>query len=50
MWDAVKKKIHEESLSSQTPPFSIVDFTGRPTIETEAMQYLDDQGLRTRSQ
>ena len=44
MWDAVKQKIHEEALSSQTPPFSIVDFTGRPTVEVEAMPYWDDQG------
>ena len=29
MWDAIKQKLHEEALSSQTPPFSIVDFTGR---------------------
>ena len=45
MWDAVKQKIHEEALSSQTPPFSIVDFTGRPIVEVETMPYWDDQGF-----
>ena len=44
MWDAVKQKMDDEALSSHTPPFSIVDFTGRPPIEAEAMPYWDDQG------
>ena len=34
----------DEALSSHTPPCSVVDFTGRPPIEAEAMPYWDDQG------
>ena len=40
-----KQKIDEEALSSQAPPFSIVDFIGRRTIEAKAMPYWDHQGF-----
>ena len=44
MWDAIKQKMDDEALSYHTPPFSLVDFTGQPPIEAEAMTYWDDQG------
>ena len=44
MWDAVQQRIDEESPSLKSPPFSIVDFTGRQSIEVDAMPYNEDEG------
>ena len=44
MWDAVQQRIVEESPSLKSPPFSIVDFTGRQSIEVDAMPYNEDEG------
>ena len=44
MWDVVQQRIDEESPSLKSPPFSIVDFTGRQSIEVDAMPYNEDEG------
>ena len=40
----VQQRIDEESPSLKSPPFSIVDFTGRQSIDVVAMSYNEDEG------
>ena len=44
MWDAVQRRIDEESPSLKSSPFSILDFIGRQSIEVAAMPYNEDKG------
>lgn len=41
MWEAVRR-IADEEISTKSPPFSMIDFTGKVPREDEVPHYLDD--------
>ena len=44
MWDVVRKNVYD-ALSTGSPPFSIVEFVGRRSVDKQVMSsYIDKEG------
>ena len=43
MWEAVRQKVNEKVSTSKTPPFSIVDFSGKESFDPMLIPFEQDQ-------